>query len=272
MTSVFECKTYKDYLNGVENDRKAFRKGFRSRLAEVLNCQNAYISHVLNSQANFSLEQGLQIGNFLKLTQPESRYFLTLIEHARAGTEDLRNFFSQELLRLKEKHFDLKERIVESKILSAELLGIYHSSWVYSAVHILVTIPEMQTIAKIANALSLSRKIVEEVISFLVSSEILVEKNGTFSSGTTTLHLGADSPHICRHHVNWRLAAIQNLERAGVQNQIHYSTVSSLSRKDVELLKSRFVKVIEDYVAVVRPSKEEVLYNFNLDFYSLNGE
>lgn len=73
---------------------------------------------------------------------------------------------------------------------------------------------------------------------------------------------------IRQHHINWRIAAIQSLISSNASD-IHYSTVSTLSKADVEKLRGEMVQLIERYVETVKPSAEEVMYGFNLDFYSL---
>src|ERR1051326_4211294 len=90
---VFEFNEYKTYLNHLEQQRSHFSRGFRSRLAEEIGCNNAFVPQVLNTHANFSLEQAIKICAYLKLLGDEERYFLFLVEHARSGTPALRERF-----------------------------------------------------------------------------------------------------------------------------------------------------------------------------------
>ncbi len=268
MISVFEYFDYKVYLEALESQRAQFQKGFRSRLSEALECQNAYVSQILNTHANFSLEQGLKVATFLKLGENEVRYFMLLIEFARASTRELKEFFKSDLALLREKHLNIRERVPQAKTLSFENQSIYYSSWVYPSIHILTTIPGFGTVSKLANTLKISDEFVKQVVLFLISTDLIIERSGELKPGSTQIHLGKDSSFIRQHHSNWRVAAIQSLN-ADYEKDIHYSTVSSLSFQDAEKLKSKLVKVIQEYVEVVEPSKEETLYNFNLDFYSL---
>jgi uncharacterized protein (TIGR02147 family) len=268
MISIFEFDDYKAYLKALESERTQVQRGFRSRLAEALNCQNAYVSQVLNSHANFSLEQGLQVTQFLNLDEEPSRYFLLLLEYSRAGTEELKNYFLKDIQIQKKQNLNLAKKIQGSQSLSKEEQTAYYSSWLYSAIHILVTIPQFQTLGAIESALGIDSETTREVILFLVSTGLVEEKNGKILPGQTQIHLSKNSPHIRQHHANWRIMAVQSLSK-NFRDDIHYSTVSSLSKKDAEALKNIFAEVIRDYTEKVKPSKEEVLYNFNLDFYSL---
>lgn len=268
MINIFDYTDYKAFLRDKETELSVFQRGFRSRLAEVLNCQNAYISQILNTHANFSLEQSYKLGQFLKFNESENRYFLLLIEVARAGTEELKNYFKKDIESMRLKHLNIKDRIESAKSLSIENQNTYYSSWVYPTIHMMITIPQYRTLNKISEALKISEEVTAEAMMFLVGAGLAIEKNGLFKPEATQIHLAKDSTLIQQHHTNWRIRAINSLTDKH-KSEIHYSTVSSLSLEDAEKLKSKFVQVIQDYVKTVEPSKEETIYNFNLDFYSL---
>ncbi|MNK88832.1 hypothetical protein D3C87_1088140 [compost metagenome] len=237
-------------------------------MAEALECQNAYISQILNTHANFSLEQALKVAEFLQLKDVETRYFILLVECTRAGTPALQKYFKKDIEATREKYLDIKVRVPEATSLSLENQNVYYSSWLYPTIHMMVTIPDYRTLHKISAALRVDEQVIADVMLFLVSSGLVKESKGSFVPGPTHVHLSKESPHIRQHHANWRISAAHNLT-ALKENDIHYSTVSSLSNADAEKLKAKLVQVIQDYTEVIAPSKEETLYNFNLDFYSL---
>src|SRR5690348_7678173 len=103
MKSVLEFEEYKEFLREIEASRSELQRGFRSRLAEAAQCQNAFVSQVLNTSAHFSLEQGLRVAKFLSLGLEESQFFILLLEHNRAGTKELQGFFKLQLDSLREK-------------------------------------------------------------------------------------------------------------------------------------------------------------------------
>lgn len=268
MVNIFSYTDYKAYLKATEEERASLQRGFRSRLAETLECQNAYVSQILNTHANFSLEQALKVAAFLQLKEQETRYFLLLVEHSRAATPALQAYFKKDIDALRAKFLNLKERVPDATDLSLENQNIYYSSWVYATTHMMLTIPEYRTIQKISSALRVEEEIISEVMLFLVSSGLAKEVKGQFLPGVTQIHLGKDSPHIRQLHLNWRIRAVQSLT-SDKEHDVHYSTVSTLSYEDAEKLKAKLVQTIEDYVKVIGPSKEQTVYNFNLDFYSL---
>ncbi len=268
MISVFDFKSYKRFIEAVEESRKGYERGFRSKLSEVLSCQSGYISQVMNGEAHFSLEQALKISKYLNLKTREQKYFLTLVEFARAGTKELQSYFSNELKILLNEHLNIKERVGNSNILSDADQFVYYSSWHYLAVHVLSSLPEFSTAKSIAHALKIPDEVANQVLLFLIQSNIVVETNGVLKPGFTQVHLDRNSPLIRQHHTNWRISAIQSLVTDN-KDDLHYSTVSTLSKADAEKLKADMVKFIEHYVAKITPSKEEVMYGFNMDFYNL---
>lgn len=268
MKSIFEFNDYKAYLIALDHTKSILRKGFRSRLAQEIRCQSAFISQVLNGNANFGLEQGLKISQFLNHNSHEQQHFLWMIEYERAGSKDLKKHFLNHLTKSREKNLHIQSRVSSIKI-TLESQVVYYSEWYYSAIHVLVTIPKFRTIKKISEALGLSENLTRKALQFLISAHLVREEAGEFfPDNSTQVHLSHDSPLISKSHSNWRLMAMQSLGQAHSQT-LHYSTVSSLSKADVELLRRRFLQQIEDYVKIVEKSPEEELYCFNLDFFSL---
>lgn len=266
--TVFDFTSYKAYLETVEASRKGLQRGFRTKLSAAIGCQSGYVSHVMNGSAHLSLEQALRVAKFLELDAKEQKYWLLLIEFERAGTPELREVFAEELRILKEQHLNIKERVGDASVLTEAEQSRYYSSWHYSAVHVASSLKEFSNLKSIAEALKIPEEVVGNVLLFLIQTGIITESKGKLKPGLTQVHLNRESPLILQHHTNWRIAAIQSLA-GGDPGDVHYTTLSTLSKNDAEFLKAEMTKLIETYVATVKPSKEEVMYNFNLDFYGL---
>jgi hypothetical protein len=50
---------------------------------------------------------------------------------------------------------------------------------------------------------------------------------------------------------------------------LHYSMVVSLSRHDVVRIKERILEEIKENQAIIKNSKEEELYAYTIDFFSM---
>ncbi len=264
--SVFSFSDYKTYLRYLEEVK--FLKGFRTRIAEASNCQNAFVSQVLNGDVNFKLEQALKISSFLKLNADEQQFFLWMVEFKRAGTTELKKYFSQLMDSLRQKNLQVKDRANAPQILSAEAQTKYYSSWLYSSLHIGVMIPTLDTVSSLARALNVSEKRVEDAVNFLIENNLVERHGNRLKSGRAQIHLENDSPDIHKLHTNWRVEAIKSLD-SKKKNDLHYSGVSSLSRSDAVKIRAMFLDVLEGYFRTVEKSPEETLYVVNLDFFTL---
>lgn len=267
--SIFEFLDYKAYLRAEEDFRKAFLRGFRTRLAEQIDVQPGFVSQILTGPAHFSLEQGLKAAKWLELQGDEQKFFLLLIDFARAGSADLKQFFREQINELREKNLNISQRVAINTKISEEIQNKYYSQWYYTAIHILVSIPGLRTVDKISQTLRLKPSTTKRALQFLVENQLIEERKGEFILGQALLNLEKQSVNIAKHHANWRQQAIARLSEVE-DSDIHYSTVSSLSEADFEKLRAKITEVIADYVATIGPSKEEMLANFNIDFYRMS--
>lgn len=266
---IYRFKDYKSYLFSVEEEFNRFDRGFRSRLAEELGVQNAFVSKVLNQgKVHFSLEQAMGIGQALELNREERAYFIWLVEWARSGTKELKEFFSELIENAQSKHLHLKNRVGPAAAVSEADHARFYSHWVYSAILALASIPKYTAIEKMAEALRMDAKVLRPILIFLSQAGLLINKGDKFSIGPMQIHLAKESPHIIKHHTNWRLKAIDDISDPQTDG-VHYSTVSSLSEKDFEALRHEMTEVIQKYVEKIRQSPEETACVFNLDFFRL---
>ena len=102
---------------------------------------------------------------------------------------------------------------------------------------------------RIAEALAIPPQKVAEVVRFLISTGLIVEKIGRLAMGPASIHLGSDSSMISKHHTNWRMRAIQSL--------------------DVPRVRAALVRALEEVRAIVKPSPEEEVYAYSLDLFRM---
>lgn len=55
----------------------------------------------------------------------------------------------------------------------------------------------------------------------------------------------------------------------GDTNDLFYSSVVTLSKADITKIKSKLVQWITETKSIIRESKEEEVYSFNLDFFKV---
>ncbi len=265
---IFAYKDYKAYLQAAL-PRAGTERGLRARLAKKLACQPAYISQVLNGHGNFSMEHAYSICDFLRLDSTETRYFLLLVQLERAGSETYQRHLRSELTAILNARETIKERIKVPQALNDEARATYYSNWTFAAVHIMCSVPELQTPEAIAARLRLPFNTVRSCLDFLISTGLIVLNRGCYQISSRRIHLGADSPLLAKHHSNWRLRAMQALEGQG-ESILHYSSVISLAEKDVSAIKDILLRALELQEAVLEASKEEAAYCLSLDFFRID--
>ena len=265
---VFDFQDYKAYLHAAI-EAQPQKRGFRSRMAELMKCQPSFITRVLGegSSVDFSLEQAESVNDLLGHSLDEASYFLLLVQYARAGTSGLRNHVREQMKQILNRRLKFSKEMESRSVLSAEDHMKYFSAWYYSAFRVAVSIPQLQTVEALSKRFSLPISVVTEVLDFLRTRGFVEQKGNRFSTGSQH-HIGLDSEHpmVNRHHVNWRARAMTSLDTRAATD-LHYSYVVTLSEVDALKIRSFLVDTIKELMDRAAPSKEEVLYAVCLDFF-----
>jgi len=268
--SVFEFLNYKDYLRS-QFGGKSERRGLKTALAKAIGCGPTYISQILNEFAHLSSEQATDVSTFLGHTRDEAHFFLLLLSRDRAGNQTLKKYYGEQIQEVLDRRLNLAKRLGEQNVLDEESKVIFYSSWHYAAIHLALTVPELQTREVLAKYFRLPMKKVISVLEFLVSVGLARTEGERFVAGSTVIRIGSESPHIVKHHSHWRAQAIESLDRDDIVD-LHYSAVVSLSRADARAIKERVLENIKEYLQTIRESREEEVYALCMDFFSLRRE
>lgn len=264
---IFGFTSYKTYLQHRAGAKRQ-RRGVRSAMAEILKCQPTYISQVLNGDADFSPEQAEALNRFFGHTQDEALFFMLLVQKERAGTHALKQFIQKQIDEILTKRMAISQRLGQKAVFTPEQQSIYYSSWHYAAIHVALTVPSLRTIDALTKQFRVSPKKVKDVLQFLVESGLAQTNGVEYETGAVQIHLGNDSRNIVKHHSHWRQQAIESLDREEVMD-LHYSTIVSLSRQDIARIKDRILEEIKADQAIIKDSKEEELYAYTIDFFSM---
>lgn len=269
--TVFEFQDYKAYLASWIASHPSGGRGIKSKMAEQARCHLAHVSQVLSGPSHFTMEQADALIPLLEHTEEEANYFLLLVEHARAGTSSLSKRIEKKMKKALEQRQDLKSRFTEMKSLTIEDQAIYYSHWAYIAVHLSVLIPKLRTVSAIAKYFDLEPQKTAQILGFLASVGLVKSEGGAYGPGEVRMHLSQDSPMISKHHANWRMRAIQSLERETKQ-ELHYSGVISVSHEDLIRIREVMARALEDVGKIVKDSKDETVYCYNLDLFGLGRD
>jgi uncharacterized protein (TIGR02147 family) len=266
--SIFSYRSYKAYLRAWIAAQPKAGRGIRSAMAAAAQVQLAYLSQVLNGGAHLNLEQVDRLSRYMGHSKTEAHFFILIVEFERAGTDSLKKYFEDQVQATADAQLNLKHRLGVPSVLTLEHQSIYYSSWIYAAVHVVVTIARFREPQRIAKLLQVSKARVEEVLRYLVSIGLIEINKGEYVATTGRIHLGKDSPLLAKHHTNWRMQAIAAMDRLNEQN-LHYSSVVTLSKEDAFRIKARLIAEIEEIKKVIKDSPAEEMYGFNVDLFGL---
>ncbi len=265
--SIYDFLDYRDYL------RKEFSgtgegRGRRSHLAQFLNCQTSFLSQVLTDRAHLSLEHAIKTSDFLKHNEDEMKFFMLLVQKGKAGTKELEHYFESETNSILKNREEIKERVKVRTKLNNEDQMKYYSSWHYLAAHILSAIPGLNTLDQISRRLKIELKTVKEAMEFLENRGFVKSTAGHYSIGLTRLHLPKGAAMLPRHHSNWRIKAIESFDFEK-PNDLHYSVVLGISKKDQKIFKEKLLKLLEEFEPVIQSSKEELPVVLLMDLFEI---
>lgn len=243
-------------------------RGLRLKLSQAIGCQPSYISQILNGNSHLSLEQAVSCQDVLGHTLHEIHFFMLLLQFERAGNSILKEYFLNQISKLREERKLIDNRIGQKTGVSKKDQTEYYGNHLNALIHIALTIPELQTPESISKRLCLPLDVVRETLSFLVSCHLAEEKNGKYEGGSARLHLSRESKLINKHHSNWRIKALENLDLAS-KRDLHYSSVLSFSLSDWTKLREMIVSAISEIQSVVKDSPAEELFVFNIDLFQV---
>lgn len=264
---IYGFSDYRPYLLKYFGD-KSLRRGLKSKAAAFLGVHTTLISQILHDKVIPNLEQGDKLNQFIGHNEEESHYFLLLLQKARAGTRSLQNYFQSQLDQIQKNRQVLKKRVGNTETVALQDELRYYSAWQFSAVHVALSVPELSQPETLSAELKIPLVDVRAILDFLVRAGLAQANSQGFSIGTRHIHLGTSSTQLRNHHLNWRLRAMQAIDQ-DVKNNFHYSSVVSLSRKDVQTIKELLIQALNSANRTIQTSKEETVYGMNFDFFHL---
>ncbi len=261
--TLFDHSSYKAFI-AFQIHAHSEVKGYRSKLAAGAKCQRTYLSQVLNGPIHLTPEHAASLAEFWNLGPDEAEYFVQLVHLDRAGTPGLRRVTQKRLREIQQKRLNLSERFLAPPTDLTETP--YYGSWLWSAVHILATIPKYQTLAAISDRMAIPTTEVEKILKGLQAMELVEYRDGRWTVTQLNIHLPKNSPWNSVHQNNWRQRAVVDAQMASVEN-LHYTAVVSASDADFQAIRELLLEFIDRKRTIVASAKEEDLYCVCLDLF-----
>lgn len=263
--SVFEADHYRTYLKHRLAVTGASR-GLRSRLAEKIRTQPAFISMVLSGDNDLSPEHIPPTNELLGHSPEEAHFFTLLVFQARAGTKELREYFQAQLTEILSKRTEFLNRVQMKDTLKLSDQTLYYSRWYYLAIHVLVSLAKYDTREALAERLKLPLAKVSKAVDELVSMGLVAVNKGKLGTGKQRIHMDKRSPLIGQLHTNFRNQAIQSLQNEQ-PNDLHFSLGFTMSHKLFKEYRARLLDVVTEFEQRFLEDDPEEFFCLNIDFF-----
>jgi uncharacterized protein (TIGR02147 family) len=240
--------------------------GVISELALAAKCQRSYLSLVIHGSVHLTPDHAFGLCDYWNLSEPETECFMTLLELARSGSAAYRKHLESKLRAQKRENEDVAKKLNRPRLVAEEKENTYYSAWFWSAIHILVSIPEYQTVSAISERLQLPRSVVQETLKVLEGYKLIRADGGRWKFGSSELHLPKGSQLAILHHSNWRQRGLLDAQLR-TENSVHFTVVQSLSHNVYEKIRSSLLRFIADSSRLAGPSKEEELVCMSYDLF-----
>lgn len=264
---LFEFKDYRAFIEGYVKSQPKKGHGYKLKMAEALRVHPTLITQVLKGHKSFSIDQAYALAQFMELNDIEKDYFLTLVDFDRAGTETLKTFIQSKLLKLRQESEKIKNRVPMYATMSDSDQAQFYSHWYYSAIRLSSGINKKVTAESLASDFDLPIDVVDKVLEFLISRGLVVEKDDlTLDRGPKNTFLASDSLLISRHHMNWRIKAIEKHPRLE-SDELAFSAPLTLAKSDLGEVKKMCLNFIQEVSKKVSKSPSENLACLNVDWF-----
>lgn len=264
--AVFDFDSFDSYFQEILSAHKKDR-GYRTKLAQAAKVHPSYITRIIDGTAQITPDQGAAIADFWGLSSDEKEYFHWLIVKSRAGDPSLRSLAAQRLEELRQQNRELGRSLPAEKMNPAEE-NAYYMNWIYSAIHILGTVPGM-TVQLAQKRLGIPGPVALAAARTLRDlGMISLGKEGAIRHLKANVHLSNQGWMASMQHRNWRIASMERMGRPGAAD-VRYTGVHSLSKRDLEKLRRQIQEFLVQTDKLVRPSPEETACALCLDLFEL---
>lgn len=260
---IYDFESYRVFLTSIIDTE--IDRGSKGRLAKAADCNPSWMTRVLAGEVHLSPDQALGITRYLQLNDPETDYFMALVDLERAATPLLRQRLQKKLKDMKTKSKNFGSLVRADGTLSKEHKALYYSSWIYSALHVACML-EVSSLSEIVSRLGVTREDLSQGLLALEEMGLVSKQSGSWRTTSKNIHLDSAEFLAAVGHRNWRERTIQHLQKLSSQG-LHYSAIHALSEKDLDIIRGRLQEAILDCRKTIEDSPSETLSVLCLDWY-----
>jgi uncharacterized protein (TIGR02147 family) len=263
---IFNFSDYREYVKNWLKEARKTKESNLSRLAQKIGVHTTFLAHVLSGAKNLSLEQAADLSEIFKHTPIEEDYFFTLVHLDRAGTVKLKKYWMAKKIEIETARKKLNTRVGKHHELTDEERAIFYSSWIFVAVYVATAIDDGQTLEQISKLFKITRAKAEEILAFLTQSGICEKIENIYRMGKAVVYVPNDSPFVIKHHTNWRIRAMEKMDRRD-DSELFFSSPMSISKKDLQSIRELLAKTIQTSLEICKDSSAEEVICLNIDLF-----
>ncbi len=265
---IFKYRCYKRYVNDWVLRKPKKGRGQYKKISEYLGINSVRVSQIFKGNQEMSLEFAHKLSSYLGHSESEMEYFLILVAKARAGTAELKKVLEKRISQAQAESTDLKTRLSQDVTFSEEAKAIFYSNWYYSGIRLTSSIKGLDNANALSEKLDLPIDTVSRVIEFLLKYGLCIKEGEKVKMGPKRTHLESSSPLVSRHHQNWRLKAIESMQKQNKSN-LFYSGPMSLSKSALQANRTDLVDMIKKLSDRSLNDREEHLACLNIDWFQI---
>jgi len=269
--SIFSYSDYRKYLNSYIAGLPKKGRGELSKMATHLGVHSTLMSLILSGERELTIEQAYDLATYLQLTDMEMEFLVLLVQYQRAGNHRYKSHVKKKLDALRTEATKLSNRFEHETKLTEEQRSLFYSSWIYSAIRLFTSTKSHGVkVEEITERFRLTRQQVMSVLQFLESAGLITQEKDHYKFGTQRTFLEQGSPHLVKHHSNWRIKSVQKADRIS-NEELMFTSPISLSKKDFELIREDLAELLKKISLVVKESPAEEIACLNIDLFWIDS-
>ncbi len=262
-------KSYKDWVRTLTT---SIGRGGVKFCAEIAGCQPSYLSQVLNGDVHLTSDHLLRLCRQKSLSDDKIDFLFLLYNRDRAGSEEAIRYFSTRIEDAKNSARSISAIVKSEGDLTDHQKYTYFSDWMISAVHLACSFTRPLAPEEISLKIGKTEEQVHHVLELLSDMGLVESQNGIWRHTGKSIHVPNDSLFFKLNHQNWRQYATDMVKqqiRPSESNSINYSSVFTLSKKNLELVRSQILELVKLQRETIFSSEvDEVLAYCLIDLHS----
>ncbi len=268
-----EIENYKSLIRGkVKTLKRKNREMSLKKLAALIPMQYTFLSKVLNDeQTHLSRTHLYSISTILQLTLEESEYLFLLRDYDATTHPELKKHFARKLEKLKKNKLIQDARFAEgnSTRLTSEVNYLFEPLAVLTHVYLMIESYRKEP-RKIAFELGIPLDHLKQIILELANLEIVELEEGTTKVERVLehrLHYPYTHPLMQNHQKLMRNYCSNEIHKLSPQNKKSFLLSFVSDKETYAKIQDKFDKFIVEANALIKESRNEDVYQLNLDLF-----